>query len=38
MGRDLEKITKVWQKLNFEFEIFDQAGGSINILKGFDII
>ena len=38
MGRDLEKITKVWQKLNFEFEIFDQAGGTINILKGFDVI
>ncbi len=23
MGRDLEKITKVWHKLNFEFEVFD---------------
>lgn len=38
MGRDLEKITKTWQKLNFEFEVFDQAGGSANILKGFDVI
>lgn len=38
MGRDLEKITKIWQKLNFEFEVFDQAGGTIYILKGFDVI
>ena len=38
MGKDLEKITKVWQKLNFEFEVFDQAGGTINIPKGFDVI
>lgn len=36
MGRDLDKINSVWSKLNFEFEVFDQAGGALNIFKGFD--
>lgn len=38
MGRDLDKIVDVWSRLNFEFETFDQAGGSIMIPKGFDEI
>lgn len=38
MGRDLEKINDVWSRLSFDFEVFDQAGGQINILKGFDEI
>ncbi|GJM17627.1 MAG: hypothetical protein DHS20C13_29540 [Thermodesulfobacteriota bacterium] len=38
MGNDLEKINGVWSKLCFEFEVFDQAGGPLNIFKGFDTI
>lgn len=38
MGKDIDKIVDVWSKLSFEFETFDQAGGSIMIPKGFDEI
>lgn len=38
MGKDLDKINAVWSKLNFEFELFDQAGGALYIFKGFDVI
>ena len=38
MGKDLDKINAVWSKLCFEFETFNQAGGELQIFKGFDEI
>jgi dynein heavy chain len=38
MGRDLEKIKTVWDKLSFEFETFDEAGGELKVFKSFDNI
>lgn len=38
IGKDLDKIKNTWSKLSFEFELFDQAGGALQIFKGFDTI